>query len=591
MFRSCNSPIVFTFAPASEHLAVFAASLSVTTTAHLVRRLPCRDCSSNVMRHNFEIATHLSPNNNDRRRHGSTKTDPQVAANRRSTRLAGGNSDPLQSLPTYVRPFKSRRDSTARDGSPTIAASPIVIREVEMTPQRLKSGNQKDLKHSSGSDMVNTDKENMAPYQHLYDRIKQNPRNATKRSQPNALQRTSTSKHQAVLQQSKKSVPALQSDFSYIQDHPAMRGTSALPTPAPTSTDSDLTGEEEEATRLAKPTGSPRTSASLVFSENEAPETDRPTRANKREAVTDPGCDSQPLAKRSRSVSSQHERGLEGHGLTSLADPPYESIEALQTHFSHQPAGLGATQARQIEQVDRTSTSKRFGSDETPANTPVLSDYDKRAVQDIAFIERMRESLSAQSKGKTANVGKRQARRILDLLQRAKSSDDAEALILSADEAKAQLQANQYFSGPIITEGQQPLDLQTIQDFLSEQYNDDAKVCIQDPSVRVAAKMPHTREITIGMLKEIFQKDKVTGPCNCLELASHVEDGLRPAFLNTEDCRLLTKLKHPSSEDKASRRSYEPGWKEVEKWALLAKAGALTEPHQDSHGYSTYVSL
>ncbi|KAF2765975.1 hypothetical protein EJ03DRAFT_261772, partial [Teratosphaeria nubilosa] len=32
-------------------------------------------------------------------------------------------------------------------------------------------------------------------------------------------------------------------------------------------------------------------------------------------------------------------------------------------------------------------------------------------------------------------------------------------------------------------------------------------------------------------------------------------------------------------------------WKEVEKWALVAQGGALTEPHQDSHGYSTYITV
>lgn len=29
----------------------------------------------------------------------------------------------------------------------------------------------------------------------------------------------------------------------------------------------------------------------------------------------------------------------------------------------------------------------------------------------------------------------------------------------------------------------------------------------------------------------------------------------------------------------------------MEKWALVAEAGALTEPHQDSHGYGTFITV
>ncbi|EME81891.1 uncharacterized protein MYCFIDRAFT_89959 [Pseudocercospora fijiensis CIRAD86] len=80
-------------------------------------------------------------------------------------------------------------------------------------------------------------------------------------------------------------------------------------------------------------------------------------------------------------------------------------------------------------------------------------------------------------------------------------------------------------------------------------------------------------------------------PWNCLELATHHSDGLRPSFLQNEDCRLLTKLKIPDSADEARRKTYEQGYKEIETWALLAEAGALTEPHQDSHGYSTFITV
>ena len=147
----------------------------------------------------------------------------------------------------------------------------------------------------------------------------------------------------------------------------------------------------------------------------------------------------------------------------------------------------------------------------------------------------------------------------------------------------------------MVAQNQQQLPLQTVEQFLGEYYDDEAKVWIQDPSTLLTnRKQQFVREISIGELKDrVFKRDgkKTSIPWNCLELATHVEDGLRPSFLNNEDCRLLTKLKLPSSNDNVSRRSYDPGWKEVEKWALLSQGGGLTEPHQDSHGYSTYITV
>jgi hypothetical protein len=138
--------------------------------------------------------------------------------------------------------------------------------------------------------------------------------------------------------------------------------------------------------------------------------------------------------------------------------------------------------------------------------------------------------------------------------------------------------------------GQQPLPLQTVQDFLDEYYDDDASVFVQDPSTKIASGQPFAREVAIGKVKKRILEGKTRGRLwNCLELATHVEDGLRPTFLAGEDTRLLTKLKLEDT-DYAGRRSYPQGYKEVEKWALLAETGALTEPHQDSHGYSTYIT-
>ncbi|KAK5166284.1 uncharacterized protein LTR77_008545 [Saxophila tyrrhenica] len=167
--------------------------------------------------------------------------------------------------------------------------------------------------------------------------------------------------------------------------------------------------------------------------------------------------------------------------------------------------------------------------------------------------------------------------------------DAEEALFLSDEEAGTHLDTKTFFSGPVFVENAQPRKLETVTNFLNEYYDDEAKVFVQDPASK---KAPHVREVTMKQLKNRFaQTTKQQTPWNCLELAAHIEDGLRPAFLNNEDCRLLTKVKVPSEEDQVKRRGLAPGWKEVEKWALLAQAGSLTEPHQDSHGYSTYITV
>ena len=219
-------------------------------------------------------------------------------------------------------------------------------------------------------------------------------------------------------------------------------------------------------------------------------------------------------------------------------------------------------------------------------------------LDDVTFITQVKAALNRQKEWKTQNFGKRQAGRIYQVLANARPPGSSEALFLSAEEAAQYFQPNAFFPGIVVTKGQQPRPLQTTTEFLGEFYDNLATVFIQDPAVEASDKKPAVpRKITIEQLKERFLRSntsKQNRPWNCLELATHVEDGLRPAFLGGEDCCLLTKLKHPTQEDgevKASRRGYDPGWKEVEKWALLAQAGALTEPHQDSHGYSTYITV
>lgn len=238
-------------------------------------------------------------------------------------------------------------------------------------------------------------------------------------------------------------------------------------------------------------------------------------------------------------------------------------------------------------------TEVREDTSATALHTPTASDV--RPHNDFVgnrdFVDQVLRVLKPKLNSLAMCFGDRQNERMHYLLTNSRPADDKEMLFLSGAEAAAMLQPGVFHNGPILTEGQQPLPLQTVRDFLDEFYDDDTKIWIQDPSVTYASKQLPVREVAIRKVKDRVLEGKKKGrPWNCLELATHVEDGLRPAFLAGEDARLLTKLKLEQATEYAGRRSYPQGYKEVEKWALLAEAGALTEPHQDSHGYSTYIT-
>jgi hypothetical protein len=231
-----------------------------------------------------------------------------------------------------------------------------------------------------------------------------------------------------------------------------------------------------------------------------------------------------------------------------------------------------------------------------PRVTTSLTDNNFRPHNDVTgnrtFVDQVIKSLKSRLKTRAVCFGDRQNERICYLLTNASPANEKEMLFLSGAEAADMFKPGTFHNGPILTEGQQPLPLQSAKDFLDEYYDDDTKVSIQDPSVKVASGKHSVREVTIGNVKKRILEGKTKGrPWNCLELATHVEDGLRPTFLAGEDTRLLTKLKIEQGAESARRRSYPQGYKEVEKWALLAESGALTEPHQDSHGYSTYITV
>ncbi|KAK5694160.1 hypothetical protein LTR97_009781 [Elasticomyces elasticus] len=221
-------------------------------------------------------------------------------------------------------------------------------------------------------------------------------------------------------------------------------------------------------------------------------------------------------------------------------------------------------------------------------------DFTSGDFEDEDFVKDLKAILYKIGKSKSKTFFAKQCRRIGTLLSVATPPKSGELLrAYTHEQASAAVQANVYFDGPLITHNQQPMPLQTQQQFFEEYYDDDIDVFVQNPSAPVPKNEPRVQRVKMTSCKIRFSRPVPANspPWNMLELAAHRDDGLRPLFLNNEDCSLLTKLKLPSSGETANRLGYTEGYKEVESWALCAQAGALTEPHQDSHGYSTYITI
>ncbi|KAK4889385.1 hypothetical protein LTR27_011831 [Elasticomyces elasticus] len=221
-------------------------------------------------------------------------------------------------------------------------------------------------------------------------------------------------------------------------------------------------------------------------------------------------------------------------------------------------------------------------------------DFTSGDFADEDFVEDLKAILYKIGNSNSKTFFANQCRRIGTLLSVATPPKSGELLhAYTPEQAGAAVQANVYFDGPLITHNQQPMPLQTQQQFFEEYYDDDIDVFVQNPSAPVPKNEPRVQRVNMRTVKTRFSKPVPANspPWNMLELAAHRDDGLKPLFLNNEDCSLLNKVKLPSSGDTANRLGYTEGYKEVERWALCAQAGALTEPHQDSHGYSTYITI
>jgi hypothetical protein len=102
--------------------------------------------------------------------------------------------------------------------------------------------------------------------------------------------------------------------------------------------------------------------------------------------------------------------------------------------------------------------------------------------------------------------GDRQNERMYYLLTNASPANEKEMLFLSGAEAADMFKPGTFHNGPILTEGQQPLPLQSAKNFLDEYYDDDTRVSIQDPSVKVAAVSTLCVRSPSEMSRSVFWK-------------------------------------------------------------------------------------
>lgn len=212
--------------------------------------------------------------------------------------------------------------------------------------------------------------------------------------------------------------------------------------------------------------------------------------------------------------------------------------------------------------------------------TPPASHLDDEEHEDELFAKAVLEELQQLGQDHDNNFGLRQITRISQLLQKATRATQEEGPWLTAEQACQYVRPGYLHKGPIFVEAQQSHALFSVKGFLSELFDDAASIWVQDAAATDVASL--CREVTVADVKNRLSTPSSEHPWNCLELACPIEDGIRPSFLNTTECRLLSKIKYPQAsvgthKMKAGRQVLEPGYKEAERWALLAEAGALTE--------------
>ncbi|KAK1052473.1 hypothetical protein LTR74_016494 [Friedmanniomyces endolithicus] len=291
----------------------------------------------------------------------------------------------------------------------------------------------------------------------------------------------------------------------------------------------------------------------------------------------------------------------------------YEEVEDQEAEVEeaaneNEEADVAAPEDEEADVEEVVNDNGRMGN--TAYNTPNPESLRSDEVQTIDFVggtfseqeyvQDLRAILDRICKSKSNAFYTRQCRRIGKLLAVASPPKSGEMLIKTTNEQAAKVvETNFYFPGPLVTYGQQPMPLQTQHQFFNEYYDETVQVHVQDPSARVAKYEPRVRIVNIATVKARFSQPVMGTPWNVLELAAHCDDGIRPAFLNNEDCTLLTKLKLPCTGETASRLGFTEGFQEVENTYITVNQGYvgfgwLSNPTDDeraawSNAHDTYT--
>jgi hypothetical protein len=170
-----------------------------------------------------------------------------------------------------------------------------------------------------------------------------------------------------------------------------------------------------------------------------------------------------------------------------------------------------------------------------------------------------------------------------------------DALIMTQQQFKEHLETGEVYPGVISFRmetqyGNRPGYSDAIEDFF-EEFDDNDLVVVQDlaldPKTKSFADMP------VGEIKQRLASNVTKHPINGLDCRAPHDFNICPQAFGNVDCNLLNNIKHSMINKKSStqRLGYPSGWVDVAKWALFAQRGALTGPHQDSHGFGTFLTV
>lgn len=183
--------------------------------------------------------------------------------------------------------------------------------------------------------------------------------------------------------------------------------------------------------------------------------------------------------------------------------------------------------------------------------------------------------------------------RMLEILSYAKSPvtnydtngdiANTDALLLKPDGLAAILQKDVFYNGPVFIKDLADAPYTTLDAFMDLELND--RKMIQVACGDRPQNSPRPRNMPVPDFKAaVKQTGHKSFPFNSLDINCDVNTGLRLKEFENEECRFMPRL-FGAYADGSGRRAPAP-----ELWALVGN-GALTLPHMDSHGYSTYLRV